>query len=294
MTALARRQRGVVTRAQLVGLGFDPRAIDRRLAVGRLNRLHRGVYALGPIAVPEAAEMAAVLACGEGAVLSHRSAAALWHLLPQPAKQGPIDVTVPRSRSTHRPGIRIHRAGSLRPDEATKLRGIPITTPARTLLDLAAIVTLRELEQATAQALARSLARRSALLSLVAGHRGRSGTRSLRALLDAHERPALTRSEAEERLLAVIRKAQLPTPDVNVRLGPYEVDFLWRDAGLVVEVDGFAFHSDRVRFEADRRRDGELAARGFTVIRVTWRQIAEEPEAVLARLARALARSTEG
>ena len=175
--------------------------------------------------------------------------------------------------------------------ETTRLSGIPITTPARTLLDLASEATSRELEQAVAEAERRHLASRGGLVALLARYPRRPGTRALRFLVETHQRPALIRSEAEERLLALIGKAQLPAPDVNARVGPYEVDFLWREARLIVEVDGFAFHGDRAAFEADRRRDAELAARGFHVIRVTWRQIEAEPEAVLVRVGQALVRS---
>jgi very-short-patch-repair endonuclease len=108
--------------------------------------------------------------------------------------------------------------------------------------------------------------------------------------VEAQERPAFTRSEAEQRLLRLVRKARLPAPDVNASLHGFEVDFLWRDAALVLEVDGYAFHSGRAAFEQDRRRDAELAARGLTVIRVTWRQLADEPEAVVVRIGQALAR----
>jgi very-short-patch-repair endonuclease len=182
----------------------------------------------------------------------------------------------------------------LLPDQTTTLKGIPITTPPRTLLDIGLEVSPRELERAVAEAQRRRLTNRSALLSLLARYRGRAGTRPLRVLLEGSDRPALTRSEAEERLLALLRKARLPAPDVNERLGPHEVDFVWREAGLAVEVDGFAFHGDRAAFEADRRRDAELAARGFNVIRVTWRQIVDEPEATLVRIGQALARLPGG
>jgi very-short-patch-repair endonuclease len=174
-------------------------------------------------------------------------------------------------------------------DETTTCKGIPITTPARTVLDLAADSTERELEQALAQAEARHLTSRRKLLLLLARYPGRRGVRALRRLLERDARPALTRSEAEERFLALIRKSGLPHPDVNVNLGRYEVDFLWREHRLVVEIDGYAHHSDRESFEADRARDAWLAAQGHTVIRVTWRQLVDEPEVVLARVAEALA-----
>jgi very-short-patch-repair endonuclease len=147
-----------------------------------------------------------------------------------------------------------------------------------------------DLERAVAEAERRRLASRSRLAALLARHTRRPGTRALRALVEAQERPAFTRSEAEQRLLRLVRKARLPAPDVNASLHGFEVDFLWRDAALVLEVDGYAFHSGRAAFEQDRRRDAELAARGLTVIRVTWRQLADEPEAVVVRIGQALAR----
>ncbi len=294
INALAAEQQGVVTRAQLRGVGIRPDAVDSRVRSRWLRPMQRGVYAIGPIAGPHAGEMAAVLACGEGAVLSHRTAAQLWGLLPHPANQSTVDVTVPAGRRIRRPGVHVHRPPALQRGETTSLKGIPITTPDRTILDIGLAVSPRELEQAVAEAQRRRLANRGALLSLIARHRGRAGTRVLRTLLEDNEGPALTRSQAEERLLALLRKAQLPAPDVNVRLGPYEVDFVWREAGLAVEVDGFAFHGDRAAFEADRRRDAELAARGFNVIRVTWRQLVDEPKATLVRIGQALARLSDG
>jgi very-short-patch-repair endonuclease len=174
-------------------------------------------------------------------------------------------------------------------DEVTTLRRIPITTPARTLLDLAAQLSTRELEQAVAQAERRNLLTRDKALALLARYPRRPGAAKLRELLGGPGRPAFTRSEAEERFLALVRRAQLPEPEVNVALHAYEIDFLWRQHALAVEIDGFVFHGDRDAFEADRRRDADLAARGIQVMRVTWRQIVEESEATLARLAQALA-----
>jgi very-short-patch-repair endonuclease len=285
---LARRQHGLVTRTQLLARGMDAAAVKRRLRAGRLRAIYRGVYLVGPIVPPHARELAAVLACGEGAVLSHRSAAALWQLLPYPATSAPIDVTV-IAVDRRRPGIRVHRVISLEPDEVTTHKGIPVTTPARTMLDLAADEAERDLEQALAAVERSHKTSRAKLLSLLTRYPGRRGAPTLRALLDADSRPALTRSEAEERFLALVTKAKLPPPEVNVRLADFEVDFLWREQRLVVEVDGYAHHADRASFEADRARDAVLAARGFRVVRVTWRQIVAQPEAVIARLAQGLA-----
>lgn len=292
IAALAARQHGVVTRRQLVEAGLSTAAIDGRVKAHRLRVLQVGVYLVGPVSPPLAREMAAVLACGEGALLSHRSAAVLWQLRPDPSPTALVDVTVIARDRGRRRGIRVHRAQARLPaDEATTRRRIPITTPARTLLDLAPELRARELEAALAEAKRRRLTTDRKLLALVARYPGRRGVRALRDLLERDERPALTRSEAEERFLALIRSAELDAPDVNVTVGPYEVDFLWRREALIVEVDGFAYHSDRNAFEGDRRRDADLAARGYTVVRVTWRQIVEAPAAVLTRVAQALARS---
>lgn len=288
--ALAARQHGVVSRLQLLQAGVPPDRVDGRLKARRLERLHRGVYRVGPVIAEYAHEMAAVLACDGTAVVSHRSAAPPWKLLPPRGAGSAVDVIVPHSDHGRRRNIVAHRVRGLRPDEVTKFEGIPITTPARTLLDIAGVVGSRELERALAEALATRLATRADLLRLLSRHPRRPGTRVLRALLGpAH--PALTRSEAEERFLALIRKARLPAPEANVTIGDYEVDFLWRTQRFVVEIDGFAFHSSAEMFESDRRRDAVLAASGLRVIRVTWRQLLTEPEAMLIRLAQALVRT---
>jgi very-short-patch-repair endonuclease len=284
---LAARQRGLVTRVQLLEIGLTPEAIDHWLRSARLHLLYRSVYLLGHAGVTEGTrELGAVLACGPRAVVSHRSASRLWRLLP--TGQGEVEITVAGRDCRSRRGIRVHRVRDLDRREIRKLGGIPITSPARTIFDLAAVVTPRELEQALAEAYARRLARRSELASLLARRSSRPGTRALSALLNDGT-PALTRSEAEDRLLALIRAAELSRPETNVRIGRHEVDFLWREQRVVVEVDGFAFHSSRSAFERDRRRDVDLSAQGFRVMRVTWRQIVGEPEALVARLAAALA-----
>jgi very-short-patch-repair endonuclease len=286
---LARRQHGVITRAQLVSLGLEPRAIDRRVRAGKLRRLHRGVYLLGVVVPPLARELAAVLACGPGAFLSHRSAAGLWQLLPHPAPSHSLSVTVSARDPGTKPGIVIHRVRMLPADETTTRHRIPVTTPARTLLDLATDASTRDLEQAVAEAHAKNRARRNRLLSLVDRHPRHRGAARLRALLHADHHPALTRSKAERRLLELIRAARLPHPDVNARVGDYVVDLLWRGARVVVEVDGLAYHSSARAFERDHRREVDLAAEGFQVIRVSRHQIVNEAEASLVRIAQALA-----
>lgn len=287
IAAIASRQHGVVARRQLFEAGVSSRMIEHRLKKGRLCGLYRGVYRVGPLRARHEREMAAVLACGETAVLSHGSAGAAWELL---LCRNRVEVSVQGGRRAPGPGVLVHRVGELGGDETTQFEGMPITTPTRTLLDLAGSVGGRELEQALAKAERRKLVDRGDIEELLARYPRRSGTRALHAVLAAGTGPALTRSEAESRFLTLVRKARLDAPEANVPVAGYEVDFLWRRARLVVEIDGFAFHSSSGAFERDRQRDAELAAAGFNVVRVTWRQLTREPEALLVRLGQALVR----
>jgi very-short-patch-repair endonuclease len=275
MAVLAARQHGMVTTRQLAAAGLGRRAVAHRVATGRLVRRFRGVYQVGPVIAPFGREMAAALACGATALLSHHSAAAIWAI--RPPHVGDVHVTVAGHDQRSRPGLRVHRSHSL---NAAVHNGLPLTTPARTLIDLATCLPQRDLDRAVEEAQVLRLTTRNALQQLLDG---RPGSAALRRAL--HTEPALTRSEAERRLLDLVRAARLPRPETNVRVGGYEVDFLWRDHKLVVEVDGFAYHATRTAFERDRVRDAALQAAGFRVIRLTWRQIADEPHAVVARLA---------
>ncbi len=286
--ALAADQLGLVTRAQLRERGLSHRAIARRVRGMRLRRMHRGVYRVGPVMAPHARELAAVLACGRHAVVSHLSAGWLWQLLPDPGDAAPVDISL-RQGDRNRPRIQVHRV-CLGANEITILQNIPITSVRRTLADLASVLASSELERVLAQAERTGLLERRDMASLVSTTQ-RPGAPLLRALLESEAGPALTRSQAEAQFLALIRKAQLPVPQTNVRVGDYEVDFLWRRERLVVEVDGFAFHSSRRSFENDRRRDAWLAAGGMAVMRVTWQQLAKEPVALVARGAQGLARA---
>jgi len=287
IATIAERQYGVVSSVQLMAAGVGRGAIATRVRRCGLHRLHRGVYAVGHTTlVPLAREMAAVLACGAGSAISHRSACVLLQLLDEESGE-PIDVTVPRG-NRNRPGLRIHRSRTLQSEDVQVLHGIPVTSPARALIDLAEGAPERELERALGEALVQKLTSRSALVAAVAGAPGRRGAARLRRLLELGEDPALTRSEAEERFLELVRAAGLSRPEVNVRLQGHVVDFLWRRSRLVVEVDGHRCHSSRAAFERDRRRDAQLGAAGYGVMRVTWRQMSEEPYAVVARVSQAL------
>ena len=289
--SLAARQHGVVSRAQLVGAGVSPRIIEHRLSKGYLEPLHRGVYRAGPAPARREREMAAVLACGPEAVLSHASAGVEWKLLPRVSPSDPVEVSTRVAYRQPGPGIRLHRVSTLTPNETTILDGVPITTPARTILDLASFLKPQALEGALARAERRSLVDRDGISHLLAGRRWLRGAPALRAILARGSAPAFTRSEAEDRFLQLIRRAHLPAPETNWIVEGYEVDFVWRSGRLVAEVDGFEFHSSRAAFEGDRERDAALMAAGFRVLRVTWRQLARAPEMVVARLRRALERT---
>jgi hypothetical protein len=283
ISALATRQHGVVTRRQLVELGLGVAAIDHRLRNGRLVTLHRAVYALGHRALrAEGQLLAAVLACGPGAVLSHRSAAAWWGLRPSAATV--VDVTVPSAAGRrHRRGtLRIHRRAALRRDEVTRHLGIPITTPARTVLDLASVAARRPVERAMDEAEVLGLFDRRALEAVAAAHATAPGARLLRSLLAEHKAgTTVTCSDLEELFLGFCDAHGLDRPVVNGMMAGFEVDFLWPAQRLGVEVDGYAFHRTRSAFERDRMRDAVLAAEHVRVLRFTDRQIKKRQAEVL-------------
>ena len=285
---LAMRQHGVVSRRQLLEAGVSPDVIDHRLQCGLVQRLHRGVYFVGAVdPSPEARHLAACMACGAHAVLSHRSAAVTWRIRTR-AWRGPIEITLVRG-VRRRKGLRTYRLGTLVADEITRHRGIPITSPARTVLDLAAVSPTHRVEQAAAEAIALRLVSLADLEAMALRHAGERGAGRLRAALGTGSGPPRTRSVAEDRFLRLTRRGDVPAPEVNAVVMGYEVDFYWREEGVVVEIDGLTYHRSPRAGERDRRRDAILATRGVTVSRVTWRQLKEEPEAVLVRLAFLLA-----
>jgi very-short-patch-repair endonuclease len=239
---------------------------------------------------PFGGETAALLAVGPKAVLSHRSAAFVWGIAPARPDDYPVDVLVPARHVRRRLGIVAHRTTRLDRNEVRICRGLPVTSPARTLRDIAGTVTMRELERAVDEALVRRIVRLSQLRDAVAADKGRRGGPILTALLEHRGNSTVTRSQAEERMLELVRAANFPPPETNVHVNGYEVDFLWRPQRLIVEIDGYAYHSSRSAFERDRAKDAALAAAGYLVIRITWLQMEREPYVVVARLAQALAR----
>jgi hypothetical protein len=248
---LAARQHGVVARRQLVALGLGSGAIKHRMAIGRLHRVHLGVYAVGHQHLSlRGCWMGAVLAGGEGAVLSHIDAAALLDLARTASQR--VHVTTERSR-TGQPGIVFHRVRTLHPAERTVKDGIPVTTIARTLLDLAEVVPHRRLEGAFEAAERLELLDLSSLHAVFRRNVGRRGLKPLIALLAAHQEPApLTRSELERRFVDLCHEADLSLPALNRIVAGLEVDAVWPEQKLVVELDGYAFHNTRRAFERDR------------------------------------------
>jgi very-short-patch-repair endonuclease len=285
---VAARQHGVIAHDQLARVGVTRFGVHRRVAAGWLHRRHVGVFAVGHPALTDRGRFsAAVLAGGPGAVLSHRSAAALWGLMREAQV---VDITVP-GRSRRGPaGVVVH-AGRLAAADVTRIDGIPVTSLPRTLLDLAEVVSVGELVACIDHTGNRL--RPGLLASMIADHRGRRGLKPLRqALMITRPQEILTRSELERRALKLVATAQLPEPEVNVRLYGYEVDLLWRERRLVVELDGRRWHDTPAARERDSRRDTNLLCRGYRVMRLTWRQVVNDPDWVAKRLTLVLRRRT--
>lgn len=285
---LAERQHGVIGRQQLLAAGLTGRMIERRLAIKRLRRMHAGVYEIfGRKRTREALFVAAVLACGDGAVLSHRSAAAQWDLRAQ--SSGPVEVSLAGAGGRRREGIRVHTPRDLRPEDVTELDGIPCTSLPRTFVDLAAVLRARELRRALERSLILRVFDMRAMDAVLARANGRRGVGTLRRLVaELSDDPPPTRSELERRFLDLVRAASLPSPITNALVCGYEVDFHWPQAKLVVETDGAATHDMATAFHRDRRRDLDLELAGWHVIRITWRQLLDEPERIVALLRRCL------
>jgi very-short-patch-repair endonuclease len=289
IAAIASLQRGLVSRQQLLAAGIGRGAIRRMLEHGRLWTEHQGVYSVGfPSRQPLARETAALLAVGTNAVLSHLSAAAAWGLCPARPDDASVEVLAPGFHT--RQGIVAHRTARLEPQEVRICQGLPVTAPARTLRDIAANVSMRELERAVDEALVRRIVRLQQLRDAAARDKGRRGGAILTALLEHRGNPTITRSQAEERMLELLRAGNLPEPECNARVNGYEVDFLWRAQRLIVEVDGYAYHATRSAFERDRAKGAAMAAAGYLVIRITWLQMVHEPYVVLVHIAQAWAR----
>lgn len=289
---IAARQHGVVSRWQLRQAGLSRGAIEHRLRKGTLRPVHRGVYRTGPTTPKYQAEAAALLACGDEAALTHRTAAGILRIRPEPRPEQPVDVSGPRTLRGPRSGVRIHRVGPLPADEVELRHGLAVAAAPRTILDLAACLGPDDLERALAQAERQELVTLDGLRAIAGRYPGRPGRGKLLALLDDIVEPALTRSPPELLLLKRLRKAGVPRPRTNARIDGMEIDLLFPEYGVAVEIDGYTFHRQRPAFEVDRSRGAALAAKGITLLRFTPRQLTREPDKVLARLCMALGART--
>jgi very-short-patch-repair endonuclease len=301
---ILRSQNAAVAHQQLVAAGFSRGAIRARVARRTLVPVFYGAYVAGdPALLSRARESAALLSLGRRAVLSHASAAAIWGILKpgdlkpgdlepgdlEPGDLEPVHVTVTHNPRP-RPGIKLHRVSKLHRADVRTQRNLALTSPARTLIDLAAEVTASELAAAFGEARARRLTADAALeAALARAPKNHPGAAIIRRLLRDDPGSTYTRSRAERAVRQLVRAAELPQPLVNRRLNGFTVDFLWPAHRLILEVDGHGTHDNRLAFERDRRRDQIHAAAGYTVIRATWWQLVNEPMAVLARIAQALA-----
>lgn len=286
---LVRRQHGVVTRAQLLDLGIGSRSIEHRVVRGRLHPLWRGVYAVGRPEVDQRGRwMAAVLSCGQGALLSHSSAAALWSLAPLLHARA-IDVVVRLGRIPRRAGIQVHRRVDLGPEHRREVAGIPVTDPVSTLVDLASCAPEWLVERAINEADRLDLVDPEALRGTVTKLRPRPGMSCMRRVLGLD---ALTDTGLERKFLAIVRAANLPLPETQAPVNGYRVDFYWPNLGLVAETDGWRYHRTAGEQANDHRRDQAHATSGMTTVRFAEDQIRYEPDQVQRTLTAVVARLT--
>jgi predicted transcriptional regulator of viral defense system len=278
---LAQRQHGVVTVHQLRELGFSLSAIGRAGGAGRIHRVHRGVYAVGHMALSSHGRChAAVLACGDSALLSHTAAAWLWGLV---GSFGQIDVTAPGNRH-RREGIAVHRSAILTLAERAVVDGIPTTAVSRSLLDLAAVGSGRSLQAAVERAERLDILRLDEVDSTLSRHPGARGSRRLRQALDIYRDPIFSRARSERLFLDLVREAGLPRPSMNRYVEGHEIDAYWHEERFAVEIDGWGSHRTRRAFERDPVRQEDLKLSGIDSIRVTARRVEREPEEVGRRL----------
>lgn len=283
---LAERQHGVIAHRQLLDLGFGKSLALRRREGGLLIPLHRGVFALGHVRLTrEGRWMAAVLACGSGAVLSHFSAGHLWNLC---GSRGPVEVLRRSGGATHE-GLRLHQTRGLEPHEVGLEKGIPVTSIERTLLDLAGRMDAKRIERALVQADKSGNLSWSALAHILSKRRGRKGAGRLRRIAaEVDPRAVETLSVTEIDFLALWRETGLPLPAVNVLVEGHLVDFLWPRQKVVVETDSWGFHGDRPTFESDHQTDVDLVAAGYDVHRATYKMLERDPDPFLTNVRRAL------
>ncbi|HET7446147.1 MAG TPA: type IV toxin-antitoxin system AbiEi family antitoxin domain-containing protein [Solirubrobacterales bacterium] len=291
LAALASRQHGVVSIRQLEGLlGYSQSAISRMAEMGQLHRLYTGVYAVGHTNLTLHGQcLAAVLACGPGALLSHYSAAWLWGLT-RHTQPVPIHVTSPIPRRNRQP-LRLHRARNLTAEDRALEKGIPVTSVPRTLLDLAALVKPDWLQRILERSEELELFELGPVESVIARNKGHRGSSRLRRAIVNYQPPAFTRSDAEKLLLGLLADAGLPLPATAYNVAGHELDFCWPDLGFAIELDLFETHGTRDAFERDRLRDEDLALAGVETRRITGRRLEREPARVIERISQMIERA---
>src|SRR3954454_7511830 len=276
--ALAASQFRVVGHRQLLTLGLGKSAIQHWLRAGHLYPLFRGVYVVGCASVSwRGRVLGAVLACGTEALASHYTAGLVYVVLS--SSRAFVDVTTPRSRKGQR-GIRVHRVRTLHPEDRAVIGGIPVTSVSRTLLDLAEVVPQRQLARAVEEAEKRRLLDLRAIERLLGRSHGRRGVKPLRKVIAEYVEPPITRSELERLFIELCDLFGIPRPQTNVITAGREVDGVWHRERLVVEIDSREHHLTTAAFEEDRRRDADLMLAGYRVLRITWRRLRDEPDAV--------------
>jgi predicted transcriptional regulator of viral defense system len=288
LARLGEEQDGVVSARQLRRLGFSEAAIGRLARAERLHRLHRGVYAIGHPAVADRGRCrAAILACGRGAVLSHASAAWLWGLLPRCPKV--VHVIVPSNGHGHA-DIALHHSSTLTEEEWGRMARIPVTALARTLLDLAATATARELWNAVERAERLDKLDLIEIDAMLLRRKGDRGAARLRRALEIYRDPVFSRARSERLFLQLCKRANLPRPRINTWVGKFEIDAYWEAESFAVEIDGWETHRTRKAFDADRLRQEEMKLAGIDSIRISARRIERAPRQVGRRLSILLTR----
>ncbi|HYB29850.1 MAG TPA: DUF559 domain-containing protein [Solirubrobacteraceae bacterium] len=284
---IAARQRTLLTTEQLVACGLENDAVTYRLKVGRLHVVFRGVLSMGCGELPPLArELGALLACGKGSFISHGSAAFVWGLRREPPAK--VEVTVVGRCCGSRTGMRVHRIREIDRRELRRHEGLWLSSPARVCLEVAA-TSPSDVPDLIDAGLGNRLLNRQDIEAVMRCHRGHRGVARLAATVGDESAMTITRSRAEKAMLRLIRKARLPVPKVNARLGPYRPDFLWREQRLIVELDSYGYHGGPKAFQNDREKDLFYRDAGFDVLRFTRAHVVYEPAVVLVRLARALA-----
>jgi very-short-patch-repair endonuclease len=282
---ISSQQKGLVRRDQLLSIGIPRGTVDDWVIRGLLHVVYEGIYTVGqPLLLPKADVLAAVWACGPRSLLSHRSGAEQWEMI-EPRTGFAIQVTVPGGRRLGPSGIYVHRTNDLYPDEVSGKDGIPITSPARTVFDFASQASPSEVSAAYERGLIEKFFTRDEMIVLAMRHKGRRGIKKIRTLIDRDAPPTVTIKEAHRMLLELVRSSGLPHPKTEVPIGRYRVDILWPDAMLIVEMDSSKWHTSPGRNEHDKRRDSELAAKGYLTLRITWNDLTKRPNEVITRIA---------